>query len=104
MQKTLFALSLGIAAYLLAAHGVMAQQAQCAERRTIVESLQAKYGETRQSIGLAQNNGVVEIFASTRTGSWTILFTSPNGSTCLVASGQNYENVGDPPLPTGEKA
>ncbi len=104
MQKTLFALSLGIAGYLLAIHGVMAQQAQCAERQTIIESLQVKYGETRQSVGLAQNNGVVEIFASSSTGTWTILFTSPSGSTCLVASGENYENVGDPPVPTGEKA
>lgn len=104
MQKTLFALSLGIAGYLLAAHGVQAQQAQCAERQIIVESLQARYGETRQSIGLAQNNGVVEVFASTETGTWTILFTAASGPTCLVASGQNYENVSDPPVPTGEKA
>jgi hypothetical protein len=104
MQKTLFALSLGIAGYLLAAHGVMAQQAQCAERQTIVESLQDRYGETRQSIGLAQNDGIVEVFASTSTGSWTILFTAPNGSTCLVASGQNYENTGTPPAPAGKKA
>lgn len=104
MQKALFALSLGIAGYLLAAHGVMAQQAQCAERQTIVETLQARYGETRQSIGLAQNNGIVEVFASTSTGSWTILFTSPNGNTCLVASGDNYENIGSPPAATGEKA
>lgn len=104
MQKTLLALSLGIAGYLLAAHNVMAQQAQCAERQTIVESLQARYGETRQSIGLAENNGVVEVFASTSTGSWTILFTSPNGSTCLVASGRNFENTGDAAQATGEKA
>lgn len=103
MQKTLFALSLGIAGYLLAAHGVMARQAQCAERRTIVESLQGRYGETRQSIGLAENNGVVEVFASTSTGSWTILFTSPSGSTCLVASGRNFENTGNAPAATGEK-
>ena len=103
MQKTLFALSLGIAGYLLAVHGVMARQAQCAERRTIVESLQDRYGETRQSIGLAENNGVVEVFASTSTGSWTILFTSPSGSTCLVASGRNFENTGNAPAATGEK-
>ena len=104
MQKTLFALSLGIAGYLLAAHGVMAQQAQCAERQTIIESLQDRFGETRQSIGLAENNGVVEVFASTTTGSWTILFTSPNGNTCLVASGRNFENTSDAQAATGERA
>lgn len=104
MQKTLFALSLGIAGYLLATHGAQAQQAQCGERLAIVETLQARFGETRQSIGLARNNGIVEVFASTSTGSWTILFTSANGNTCLVASGQNYENTGAPMAPTGEKA
>ncbi|MGR3714814.1 MAG: hypothetical protein ACU0A6_17030 [Shimia sp.] len=34
---------------------------------------------------------MVEIFASGDSGSWTIIVTMPNGSTCLMATGQNYE-------------
>ena len=73
----------------------MAQGASCANRDVIVERLSAKYGETRQSAGLNQNNGMVEIFASDETGTWTITVTMPNGVTCLVASGQAFEELAE---------
>lgn len=63
----------------------------CGEREIIVRRLQDKYGETRQSMGLQQNNGVVEIFASDASGTWTILVTMPNGMTCLVAAGEAWD-------------
>ena len=34
---------------------------------------------------------VIEVFASEETGSWTILLTSPQGLTCLMAAGEAYE-------------
>lgn len=104
MQKNLFALSLGLAATLLIPSPSSAQQSQCAPRQAIVENLSTKYGETRQSIGLAQRNNVVEVFASTETGSWTILFTRPDGVACLVASGQHFEAVTEELPVSGEKA
>ena len=60
----------------------------------MIERLATAYGESRQSIGLGANNAVIEVFASTETGTWTITVTSPAGMTCLVASGQAYESVG----------
>ena len=54
---------------------------------------------TRQSIGLGDNNQVVEVFASTETGTWTITVTNPNGLTCLVASGQAFEDVAKEAVP-----
>ena len=47
-------------------------------------------------IGLGANNQVVEVFASLETGTWTITVTLPDGTTCLVASGQAYESLTDP--------
>lgn len=67
--------------------------ASCAPRDTVVDRLATKYGETRQSIGLGPNNAVVEVFASTTTGTWTITVTSAHGTTCLVASGQSFETL-----------
>jgi len=61
--------------------------------------LASAYGETRQSIGLAQNNTMVEVFASTNTGTWTIAITNAAGLTCLVASGQAFERLAET-LPT----
>ena len=72
-----------------------AQSQRCGPRTAIVEKLAQKYGETRQSMGLAANNAVIEVFASDDTGTWTITVTGTNGLTCLVASGQAYEQLAE---------
>jgi hypothetical protein len=73
----------------------LAQGQNCAPRSAVIERLATKYGETRQSIGLAAQGSVVEVFASIETGSWTITVTMPSGVTCLVASGQSFETLAE---------
>jgi len=70
--------------------------ATCAERQTVIDKLADRYGERVQSMGLGANNGIVEVFASDETGTWTITVTMPNGITCLVASGQAFETISGP--------
>ena len=82
-----------------------AQNAQnCAPRDRVVSRLAEGYGETRQSIGLGANNAVVEVFASDDSGTWTITVTTPNGLTCLVASGQAFEALAEALPATGNDA
>lgn len=79
--------------------------ATCADRMLVLERLSDDYGETRQSLGLGANNGVVEVFASDETGTWTITVTMPNGKTCLLASGDAFEAVDSEKIaPTGKGA
>jgi hypothetical protein len=78
-----------------------ASAANCAPRDKVVERLKDKYGEIQQSIGLGQRGAIVETFASEASGSWTITVTTPNGVTCMIASGQSFQVVrvsdeGDP--------
>ncbi len=68
-----------------------AQRPACGDRTKIIERLTAKYGETRQSMGLNHNNGIVEVYASPETGTWTILMTMPTGTACLLAAGENWD-------------
>ncbi len=70
-----------------------AQGQNCAPHDAVVARLAERYGETRQSIGVTQNNAVMEVFASAETGTWTITVTMPNGPTCLVAAGASFENL-----------
>lgn len=84
---------------LIASTTLTQAQQNCADRALVIERLASAYGETRQSIGLAQNNTMVEVFASTTTGSWTITVTNAAGLTCLVASGQAFERLAET-LPT----
>ncbi len=77
------------------------QQQNCGSRDTVVDRLSSKYGESRQSIGMAPKGRVVEVFASQETGTWTITVTTANGMMCLVASGQSYESLEEPAKPAG---
>ena len=81
---------LGLACLLvLVALPALAQQVmQCGERKVIVAALADKFGETRRSVGLQQGRGLIEVYASDKTGTWTILVTSPAGRSCLIAAGE----------------
>ena len=93
-MKRLMMMSMGFGVLMLAAQ--QGHAAQCADHATVVANLAQYYGETRQSIGLAHDNTVVEVFASLETGSWTITVTRPGGPACLAAAGQAYLATNDP--------
>ena len=69
-----------------------AQQMVCGKRDSIIAQLEKKYGETRRSLGLQQGRGVIEVYASAETGSWTILVTDTRGTSCLMAAGEAYQS------------
>lgn len=94
MKEQVFAASLGFGVLILAAQAAFAQS-NCAARAQVVERLAARYGESRQSIGLGSDDSLVEVFASQATGTWTITVTRPNGVTCLIASGQSFETLAE---------
>ncbi len=96
-MQQLFALSLGIAAMVFAANQSRAQSPgpQCAARADVVQVLAARYGETRQAMGLAAENQLFEVFAS-EAGTWTLTITLTDGTTCLVASGSSFEALAEP--------
>ncbi len=90
------ALTAAAALYLVTTTDVAAQNPRnCAQREAVIDRLADGYGETRQSVGLGSNNSMVEVYASSETGSWTITVTMPGGLTCLVASGQSFEAVAE---------
>lgn len=94
MERTLFALSLGLAALLLAPPA--RAQPSCAAHQTIADQLATRFGETRHSMGLAADATVMELYASRDTGTWTLTVTLPNGLTCLVAAGDHFETIPTP--------
>jgi hypothetical protein len=69
-----------------------AEQMVCGEREHLVTHLGAAYSEAPANLGLAATGSVVEVLTSDR-GTWTILVTEPNGVTCVVAAGENWENL-----------
>lgn len=88
MKTLIFSLILVASATNLSAQA----RTNCAPRQSVVERLAETYGETLQNIGITANGtGVVEHFANSETGTWTITRTDRAGVTCLVESGHDFE-------------
>lgn len=95
-HKMLLALSVGIVGIMLTANSALANPANCAQRAEMVEKLKIRFGESRQSIGLTPGGQALELFAHLEKGTWTILLTLPNGTSCMMASGHAYQAVKEP--------
>lgn len=72
---------------------------QCGPREAVLTQLERRYGEARQALGLSANNAVVELYANTETGTWTIVGTFASGATCLIASGEAYQALAESLIP-----
>lgn len=95
-QKVAFALSIGLfVAMLMLTPVFAATQSACDEHDLVVDQLLEQYGETRQSIALARNKMLVEVYANQESGTWTFVFTDPEGKACVVAFGGSYQSVND---------
>lgn len=104
MTRKMIACAFGVTALALAAKGANAQAGTCAAHDTVVERLAEGWGESRQSIGIAADNTVIEVFASLDTGTWTITVTRPGGPTCMVASGEAFQHLAEAVPNTDEGA
>lgn len=82
------AITMAVMLFVPAAHA----EPLCVERKTALKSLEKTYSEAPVSIGLASNGSVIEVLASS-SGSFTIILTQPNGLSCVMAAGENWENL-----------
>ena len=70
------------------------QAATCGPRAQVVAGLQQRFGEWRRWVALARNGrAVFELFAAHDTGTWTFLVTLPDGQSCLLAAGREFEAI-----------
>ena len=93
MKRNLLMMSLTLAAFTFAAQKAAAQSPNCGAHAAVTERLATRYGESRQAIAMDTQNAVIEIFASSTSGTWTITLTRAGGPTCLVAAGKNFQHV-----------
>jgi hypothetical protein len=66
--------------------------AACGEREPILEALAQKYAEHRRAYGVMGQAGLVELFVS-KSGTWTVIISSPGGRACIVAAGHSWEQL-----------
>lgn len=68
-------------------------QNTCGPHEEIVHRLRGNYGEERIGFGLAGNGALIELFHNAERGTWTFMYTRPDGIACLMAAGGDWEVV-----------
>ncbi len=75
-----------MAAFSLSAHAATF----CAPHADVLALLAKKYQEQRIALGVTIGGGLIEVVASEDGGTWTILVTTPDGETCVLAAGEDW--------------
>jgi hypothetical protein len=72
--------------------GVASAAAPCGSHDAIAKSLTTKFKEARRIMGVVNARAVMEIFMSAQ-GTWTVVVTDTNGLACIIAAGQDWQEV-----------
>lgn len=82
------------AALLLASAAVPAAAQQiCANRDVLVDSLSKDYSESLRGLGMDSEGNVIELLTARDGTTWTLLITMPDGTSCVMATGQAWESM-----------
>ena len=65
----------------------------CATRDVVVERLSSGYGESFVGGGLQSETKIFEVWFSEDEGTWTILMTKSDWTSCIMASGTNWREA-----------
>jgi hypothetical protein len=65
----------------------------CHDAVEIARQLSARYEEAPIAFGLQSNGNLLQIYASSETSTWTVVSTSPSGTSCIVAAGRRWQSL-----------
>ena len=83
----ILALSAGLA---IVSTSAATAQPQCDQRDSVLEVLAQKYKESPVALGVTHNGGLVEVLSTGNGTTWSIIVTTPQGMSCLVAAGEGW--------------
>lgn len=86
------ALVVGLIAVAFRAHS--APPEVCADTKALVAIMKQQHNETEAAYGLMPSGKLLRLFASADGKTWTVIFTSAEGLSCLIASGADWTAVG----------
>ena len=65
----------------------------CHNATDIAKQLSSKYDESPVAFGLQSNGNLLQVYASEEKNTWTVVSTTPNGLSCIVAAGKTWESL-----------
>ncbi len=91
---------LGFIGTTLSSTGLASAQQACVTHEAATKQLEQQFDERVVGRGLANTGkAMFELFVSEK-GSWTVVVSEPNGRSCILASGESWQQqsllIGDP--------
>ena len=80
-----------ISAAVLCAAAPASARSICAPHDKMVEMLDKQFSEQPTAIGIAGNGQLLEVFTAPDGSTWTIVMTTPQGVSCVVSDGRNWD-------------
>ncbi len=65
-------------------------QVPCDQRDKIVDWLAVKFKEAPIATGVSSKGSLIEVLSTQDGDTWTLIITSPDGNSCMIASGQGW--------------
>ena len=78
-------------------------QQMCGPTEGLMVMLTSQYGETVQDRGMTASGIYVAWWGNSETGSWTVTASRPDGVSCIIVSGMDFEHAATSPAPMGEQ-
>lgn len=65
----------------------------CGPYAQVNNQLKQKYNERPTAYGLVEEKSIMQLYASSESGTWTIVMTDRRGMSCIVAAGHSLEQI-----------
>jgi len=66
-------------------------QSACVAHDKLTQMLDGKYSERPVAVGLEASGRLFEVFAADDGATWTMVITTPEGSSCVIAVGNEWQ-------------
>ena len=73
----------------------------CGARNDVLTKLASDFREQPASVALTSDGQLLEVLKSDSKMTWSILVTSPNGVSCIVAAGESWQDKARDPATLG---
>lgn len=90
LKSVVWLFIIAVAAFIVASQMAKAQPS-CGPHDSLVGMIGDRFKESQAARGIA-NGALIELFVS-QSGTWTMIATTGNGLSCIIAAGEGWEPI-----------